>query len=148
MSDFNAINNRLWVGAAINGAGDVDDLLNAGITSIIDCRAETDDAPLLAGRPGVAYLWCPTADDGQTKTPDYFAPGIRFALDEFTHTGRAVYTHCAAGINRGPSMAAAILIAQGWPTTEAAAMIRRARPQVGLAYLEDAAAAVIALGYV
>ena len=51
--------------------------------------------------------------------------------------GRAV-VHCHMGINRGPSMAFALLLADGWGITEALDAIAEARPIVGLIYADDA----------
>src|SRR5713226_4476963 len=73
---------RLATGGALGpGAQGVDNslaLIAAGITCVIDCQGELDDSPVLA-KIG-HYVWCPTADDGATKSPEYFAPGIQLAL--------------------------------------------------------------------
>ena len=55
--------------------------------------------------------------------------------------------HCAAGVNRGPSNALAIMIAWGIDPARAEAMIRDVRPVVKLHYREDVIAAVRSLGY-
>jgi len=146
VSDYSLITWRLFTGAAISSPADVDEMIDDKITDVIDCRAEMDDGPLLTGR-GLSYLWCPTADDGMPKSVEWFGPGIEFALAALAQPRRRVYTHCAAGVNRGPSMAAAILMAFGLGRGEAQAMIHDARPQVGLRYLNDAEAAVAQLGY-
>ena len=146
MADYSMVTWRLYTGAAISGPADVDELVSDGITDVIDCRAELDDAPLLVGR-GLGYLWCPTADDGVSKGVDWFGPGIEFALAVLSRPRRRLYTHCAAGVNRGPSMCAAVLMAFGLGRGEAEEMIRDARPQVGLRYLLDAETAVRQLGY-
>lgn len=51
------------------------------------------------------------------------------------------------GINRGPSMCYAVLLAQGLDVNTAENLIRARRPQVGLAYKQDAIRAVKELGY-
>ena len=145
MADFSMITARLATGAAITSPDDVAALAAAGITDVIDCRGEFDDAPLLG--PAFTYLWDGTADDGQHKPPEWFGRGITFALAALSQPHRKVYAHCAAGVNRGPSMAYAIMRALGWPAADAESTIRAARPQVGLAYKNDADAAVVALGY-
>jgi protein-tyrosine phosphatase len=146
MADYSMVTWRLFTGAAISSPEDVDEMVADQITDVIDCRSEMDDAPLLAGR-GMGYLWCPTNDDGAPKGVEWFGPGIEFALAALAQPHRRVYTHCAAGVNRGPSMAAAILMALGLGRGEAQEMIRDARPQVGLRYLDDAETAVRQLGY-
>lgn len=147
MADFTMITPRLATGAAIASADDVAQLMAAGITAVVDCRAEFDDGPLLASS-GLAYLWDGTADDGKAKPPAWFAPALAFALPLLAQPRQVVYLHCAAGRNRGPSMCYAVMLALGWLAGAAEAQIRAARPQVGLAYMADARGAVVALGYV
>ena len=147
MADFDFITARLATGAAISSVADVQQLVAAGITHIIDCRAEFDDAPLLSSQPSMLYVWDGTEDDGQPKPPGWFAKAFAVALPALAASHYKVYCHCAAGINRGPSMAYAIMRALGWTMTDAEAMIRSARPQVGLRYKADADQAVHILGY-
>jgi protein-tyrosine phosphatase len=148
VADYNFINRRLATGAALSSEDDVAQMVADGITDVIDCRAEFNDAPLFVSQPEIRYLWCPTEDDGKPKSARWFSKGVVFALDGLSHHARKVITHCAAGVNRGPSMAYAIMLAQGYPADMAEAMIRAARPQVGLAYKLDAEAAVTKLHYV
>jgi protein-tyrosine phosphatase len=42
------------------------------------------------------------------------------------------------GINRGPSLAFAVMLAQGWNPVEALTSIRAARPIAAIAYARDA----------
>jgi Dual specificity phosphatase, catalytic domain len=147
MADFNFVTPRLATGAAISSAADVDQLAGEGITLVIDCRGEFDDAPLLAGHPSMLYVWDGTDDDGQTKPAAWFDKGIAVALSALARPSQRVYCHCAAGVNRGPSMAYAVMRALGWSAEDGEAAIRRARPQVGLRYKADADVAIVALGY-
>lgn len=146
MTDFTFVTARLATGAAISSPADVQQLRDAGITAIIDCRAEQDDTPFLTGS-GAAYVWDPTADDGTAKGPAWFATGLTFALPLLVVPHQKVYAHCAGGVNRGPSMAMCIMMALGWTAEAAEAQIRLARPQVQLRYKADAIAAIAALGY-
>ena len=146
MADFSMVTARLATGAAVSGPADVAALQAAGITAVIDLRAEFDDGSLLAGA-GMAYLWNGTADDGQPKPVSWFAASLAFALPLLAQPHQKAYLHCAAGINRGPSTAFACMRALGWSAADAEATIRAARPQVGLAYKGDADVAVAALGY-
>ena len=146
MADFSFVTERLATGAAIGSADDVQQLIAAGITHVVDCRAEFDDGQLLASS-GLHYLWNPTQDDGQHKLPEWFGTSLSFALPAIPVVGAKVYAHCAAGVNRGPSTAYCIMRALGWPAAAAEATIRAARPQVGLAYKADADTAIAALGY-
>ncbi|MFM7063434.1 MAG: hypothetical protein ACKO04_08070, partial [Actinomycetes bacterium] len=67
----------------------------------------------------------------------WFEAGLAHFLDLVVDGGRVV-VHCHMGINRGPSMAFALLLASGWGITEALDAIADARPIVGLIYADDA----------
>jgi protein-tyrosine phosphatase len=43
-----------------------------------------------------------------------------------------VYIHCAGGVGRAPTLAAAYLITQGMPLDEALAQIRKVRPFINI----------------
>lgn len=138
---------RVATGAAIGDATDVQALVSAGISHVVDARGEMDDAPFFVAFPQISYLWNPTQDDGQTKPPSYFLRTLGFSLAALAQPGHRVYLHCAAGINRGPSNAYCLLRAVGFAAGLAEQVIRAARPQVGLAYKNDADAAISILGY-
>jgi hypothetical protein len=145
---FNFVNNRLAVGGAINAAPDVQALVDAGINIVVDARNDFNDAPLLAGVPGMQYLWNPTPDDGKPKPVSYWQTTLNFVMPLLAQPHFKVYCHCMAGINRGPSNGLAILMAMGFTESEGVDMIQAARPQAQIAYRDDVAAAVAALGYV
>ncbi len=150
MISFDFVTTRLATGGGITTEVDVAALKSVGITHVIDCRDDVDDAGLLEGS-GLVYLWNPTADDGQTKPKEWFQKGIVFALEEALKLpGTKLYSHCHVGRNRGPSMAAAIMMAQGWSEalTRADINIHRLLTIGGIRYINDARAAVEALGYV
>lgn len=149
MSDFNVLASpyKLAVGAAVTSVSDVNDLWAAGVRAVIDCRSEFDDGSLIASRAGMKYIWLPTDDDGQTKPTSWFAAGYRFALPiRLQDADEIIYAHCAAGINRGPSMCYFLLRALYAASPAAAeAAVRAARPQVGIAYKADADRACLEL---
>jgi len=147
MADFCFVTPRLATGAAVSSSTDVDQLAAAGITLVIDCREEFDDARLLASHPAMGYVWNGIADDGESKPDSWFAKGIEAALGEIAKPRRKVYCHCNAGINRGPSMAYAVMRALGFSSSDAEECIRAVRPHVGLVYQADADRAVVNLGY-
>lgn len=154
MTDFNFILDHLATGRGIDSPADVEQLVAAGVTHVINCIDDHDDASVLASHPTLAYLWNPTADDGHPKPVEWFAKGIAFAIPALAASpGVAlsprprVYAHCAGGINRGPSMTYAIMLALGFAYDLAEQLIRARRPQVLLAYKNDAVAAISALGY-
>ena len=145
MPDFDFITPRLATGAALSGPADVEALQQAGVTHVIDCRAEFNDAPLLG--PNFQYLWNGVPDDGQPKPASWFQRSIQFALPALALPHVRVYAHCAAGVNRGPSTAYAIMLAEGWIGDAAAALIEQKRPQAKIGYRADADAAIPVLGY-
>lgn len=146
MSDFSLITPRLFTGAALTaGPTDVAALHAAGITHVIACNESEDDNALLGA--GFTCLLNPTADDGTHKAPEWFDKSIQFAVDALSHHHARVLAHCAAGVNRGPSTAYAIMRALGFSATDAETLIRAARPQVGLGYKVDADAAIMTLGW-
>ena len=95
-----------------------------GISAVVNMREEADDIAR-----GVAldhYLWLPTTDDTPPAQED-FARGVDFITAQIA-AGRGVYVHCAAGVGRAPSMAAAYLIRTGMTAEQAWAAIRKSRP--------------------
>lgn len=148
MADFTQITGRFFTGGGINTPADVQAILLAGITHVIDCRAEQDDSPLFAGT-GITYLWNGVADDGLSKGDEWFARSLSFALPTLMVPNRKVLSHCAAGRNRGPSTCYALMRAVGFDPSEALGMIHIKRPITlgGIAYSGDADRAIKALGY-
>jgi hypothetical protein len=147
MLSWNWVTRRLATGGGIASDADVQLLLAGGIDTIVDCCAANDEA-LLGKLPTIQYLWNPTADDGQHPKPAaWFGRSLDFVLPLLAKPKHRMYIHCSAGVNRGPSTLFAVLLAIGLPPKVAEAMIRNARPQVGLAYKQDAIGAVSMLGY-
>lgn len=139
------------------GDSELSDRMEAeGVTHVIDCRAEADQDEFWFPKQSVAlvkrtkkrfvYLLNGTGDDGKPKSAAYFRPAIEFALDALRDPDAKIYVHCAAGYNRGPSVAFAIMRALGWTDGNAEAAIRKVR-SVGLLYQQDANRAIRALGY-
>lgn len=115
------------------------DWVEAGITHVIDARLEWSDEDLVANHaPHIAYLHHGVDDAGQRMPDEWFDRGVDFALDALAQPGTTVLAHCHMGINRGPSMALAILLAQGWDVVDALDLIRARRPIAGISYAEDA----------
>lgn len=147
MADFNMVTNRVATGAAMNGPTDVSQILAAGLNVVVDARTEFDDGPLFASTLGIHYLWNPTDDDGIFKPVEYWARTLSFVLPLLALPHNKAYLHCAAGVNRGPSNALCVLVAQGLSPVVARQMIVAARPQAQIRYEADAVAACAALGF-
>ncbi len=97
-----------------------------GIGAIVNMREEADDAErdvLLDD-----YLWLPTTDDAPPTLED-LERGAAF-IEAQIEQGQGVYVHCASGVGRAPTMAAAYLVSQGLEPEEAWAQIRKKRPFV------------------
>lgn len=149
MTDFSFVTARLATGAAVSVPDDVAQLAAAGVTHVIDCRDDFSDGALLAAHPEITYLWNGVPDDGNPATHGdaWFGRSLAFALPALAQPHARVYAHCAAGVNRGPSTAFAIMLALGFTAAAAEQVIRAARPQVGLAYKDEAVASATSLGY-
>ena len=125
---FNFVTERIAVGGGISSKADVDQIVAAGITHVIDMRAEFDDDTLNDSR--ITILWLPQVDDGAMRPLGHYRKGIQFAFPALALPDTKVFPHCAGGLNRGPTMCYALLRAFGFPQSEAIAKIRSVRPAV------------------
>ena len=117
----------------------LDEWLDAGVTYILDVREEWDDSELVAAHAShVGYSHLGTHDDGGAQDPAWFDEGVATARDAVEVDGTGLLVHCHMGINRGPSMAFAILLDRGWEPSPALDAIRAARPIAAISYAEDA----------
>ena len=95
-----------------------------GITAVVNMREESDDAAR-----GVAldhYLWLPITDDAAPELED-LERGSHF-IEAQLFAGRGVYVHCAAGVGRAPTQAAAYLVYMGKTPDDAWSIVRDGRP--------------------
>jgi len=120
---FSQITPQVLVGGQYRGRGKRK-LEALGITGVVNLRAESDDAA--RGLALAEYCYLPTVDDG-APTLEHLAEGAAF-IGRVTRNGGKVYIHCAGGVGRAPTMAAAYFITQGMTLDEALALIRRTRP--------------------
>lgn len=134
---------------AVGGDLDTDDsgtaeaqlqgLIDAGITHLVDCRKEWTDIDWVAERaPQIEYLHNGTDDDGFGQPDWFFERGVDFARCALEQADTRVLLHCHMGINRGPSLGYAVLIDQGHDPIDAIEAIRAARPHAVVGYAEDA----------
>ena len=95
----------------------LDRWLRSDAVGIIDCRGEwTDEDFVAVNAPELDYRYVGTDDDGRGQDDEWFEAGVTHFEDLALRGGRVV-VHCHMGINRGPSMAFAILLSQGWGIT-------------------------------
>ena len=118
---------HLWVGGQMR-AGGWRWLTAHGVTATVNLRAEHDDRA--CGVPEDGYLWLPTVDD-HAPTPEHFHAGVEF-IRRIVAQGGVVYVHCASGVGRAPTLAAAYLVSTGMSVEQAIETIRRVRPFVKL----------------
>ncbi len=116
------------------------ELVHLGITHVVDVRSEWSDAELFAHHaPRVRYLSHGMDDAGRSVPPEWFGHAVAWVEEALTQDPDAVVlANCHMGINRGPSLGFALLLAQGWAPVEAIAAIRTARPQANVWYAADA----------
>jgi protein-tyrosine phosphatase len=114
------------------------ELVEAGVTHVVDARIEWSDEQWVAEEaPGVAYLHHGMDDAGQQVPGEWFEVAVGWTLEALAQGG-TVLAHCHMGINRGPSLGFAVLLAQDWDAVDALDAIREVRPIAWVAYAEDA----------
>ena len=116
------------------------ELSQLGVTHVVDARIEWSDERLFERRaPEISYLHHGLDDAGQRVPASWFETAVSWVEAAMAVDPEAVVlTHCHMGINRGPSLGFAVLLAQGWDAVEAITAIRDARPQANVWYAADA----------
>ena len=110
-----------------------------GITHVVDNRFEWSDEDLVAEHcPEIQYLHLGVDDAGQQMPDGWFDLGTEWVRGALQDPEAKVLVHCHMGINRGPSMAYACLLVQGYDPVEAMTRVRTARPIAAIGYAEDA----------
>ncbi|KQT93870.1 hypothetical protein ASG49_02590 [Marmoricola sp. Leaf446] len=144
VADAAFVTDRLLVGGDLDtrdhrlAATQLRELLDAGLTHVVDARVEWSDEEWVHQlAPQVGYLHHGMDDAGQRVPGAWFDRGVTWA-QEAIDQGGVVLTHCHMGINRGPSLGFAVLLAQGWDPVQALDRIRAVRPIAWVAYAEEA----------
>ena len=116
------------------------EICELGITHVVDTRLEWSDEQAVAEQAShVRYLHHGMDDAGQQVPHEWFEEAVAWVEAAYDEDPDAiVLTHCHMGINRGPSLGFAVLLAQGWDPVEAISAIRAARPQANVWYAADA----------
>ena len=122
-----------------SGEAQLEEWLAAGITDIVDARGEWNDERFVTScAPQVNYHWVGTHDNGTRQADSWFDAGVTAAHQALADPGRKAVVHCHMGVNRGPSLAYAVLLTLGVDAVQALETIRAARPIAGIIYAEDA----------
>lgn len=124
--DFSRITQDLFIGTQPE-VEDYNILRKLGVRLVINMRLESRPA-LDPHQDPIKTIWLRTIDSPLVPIPmSVMMRGVQVAL-RIIQQGGKVYTHCAHGIHRGPAIAAAILIAQGYSPEAAMQLIREKRP--------------------
>jgi protein-tyrosine phosphatase len=120
---YSRITPEVWVGGQFGKRGK-HKLERHGITGVVNLRTEFDDADHDLALSQYCHL--PTIDD-DAPTIEHLQQGAAF-MQRVIADGGQVYVHCAGGVGRAPTTAAAYFITQGHTLDEAVALIRQTRP--------------------
>jgi dual specificity phosphatase 3 len=138
------VTDDLWIGGDLEttdpalALAQLDELDCAGLTDIVDLRLEWSDETWVAEeKPHLQYRWLGVDDGGQRMPDEWFDIGTDHIVARL-NAGGTVLVHCHMGINRGPSMGYAAMLALGWDPIDALNAIRTARPIAYIGYAEDA----------
>lgn len=144
VANVSRVTDNLWVGGDLEvfdpelAIAQLEELDEAGVTDIVDLRLEWNDEQWVTqANPHLRYRWLGVDDAGQQMPDEWFETGTSYVLAGMNRGGR-VLVHCHMGINRGPSMGYAVLLALGWDPIEALDRIRGQRPIAHVGYAEDA----------
>ena len=143
LANANFVTEQLLIGGDLasdeqTAASQLHELLEVGVTHIFDARIEWSDERFVNNlAPRIRYPHLGMDDVGQQVPPEYFDQAVAFINTAIAGGGK-VLSHCHMGINRGPSVGFAALLAQGRGPIEALDSIRAAREISWVAYAEDA----------
>jgi atypical dual specificity phosphatase len=135
--DYSKILPRLYCGSCPESTGDIDALRSEiGVTAVLSLQTEEDlnyweiNWNRLAAhyqKLGIDIRRVPVQD----FSPDDLRrklPRCVDVLNELLHSGRTVYVHCNAGVNRSPSVVIAYLHwIEGWALEQALVHVRACR---------------------
>ncbi|MDX1522434.1 MAG: dual specificity protein phosphatase, partial [Anaerolineae bacterium] len=124
---YSQVTPDIFVGAQFGPAGK-SRLERWGISGAVNMRIEFDDAAHNLALERYCHL--PTVDD-HAPSLEHLEQGVQF-IQQVLADGGKVYIHCAGGIGRAPTMAAAYFISQGLSLADAIALIKKARPFINI----------------
>lgn len=124
---YSRITKSLYVGGKLSKIGTLFLRLN-GFNSILNLRSEFDDKKLGIDSFNYFHIRC---EEFQPILKQDFQTGVGFIYQELKNS-RKIYVHCAEGISRAPSFAAAYFISQGQTLESALSSIKGKRPFINI----------------
>jgi len=124
--NYSDVTPQLAVGGAFR-RGQIKNLKERGVTAVVDCRLEATDDVNALKQADIEFLHVPTLDR-HGFTYAQMASSVSWVLDHLTAGDRA-FVHCEHGVGRGPLMACAVLVGQGYSAPQALRMVRAGRWQ-------------------
>jgi protein tyrosine phosphatase (PTP) superfamily phosphohydrolase (DUF442 family) len=106
---------------------DIHRLAKAGVTRVVDTRAEHQDDATLLAREGIELLSLPTPDTHPLSVVQ-LREGAAWVNQQIA-TGQRVLIHCEHGVGRSVLLTAAALVAAGVSAHDAMSLIQRRRWQ-------------------
>lgn len=147
---FDMLTDRIAVGRAPWYPKEYDQLVRARFTHVIDARSEGLErgaADWNRYYPHMNYLWAGFDDDMRHKPITTFQKSLRYGVEAHEDPTAKIFIHCAAGMNRGPSVAYGVLRAvTGLSPDAALGALRAARPIAYAPYRFDVDDALRAYG--
>lgn len=134
----------LWVGADLPESHQrkqvkARDLVQKGITHVLDVRQECDDYDFYAGIDEITYDHVPGHDEGDEEAhpPEWWHECLAVADRAYDADG-TLLVHCHMGVNRAPSVAVVILMDQyGLSPVDAIEAVRQGRPVASCLYAPE-----------
>lgn len=119
----------LYIGPVL-GPDRISELVEQGITHVLDLREEASDDPAVMEQLGLRWRRIPVAD--RAAPEDEQLEAILDWLDREADAShdQALYVHCHAGMGRTPTVAIALLMQQQLTLAEARRLVFAARPEV------------------
>ncbi len=108
---FDEVTPQLWLGGAPTYDRDYEFIKNAGVTAVLNIRAERDDDQEFYRKNGIDYLRLEVLDV-MVPPPEDIEEGVAF-IDKHVQEGDVVLVHCAKGRGRSATLLAAYLMRHG-----------------------------------